>query len=70
MPYYYKIKIKNFDEAYFNSLLKRLNTADKTLNAILMKGKGEYDIFTSRPLTIIEKKFLYFSIRPLVETKG
>ena len=37
MPYYYKMKIKNFDEAYFNDFL---NMADKTLNAILMKGKG------------------------------
>lgn len=40
MPYYYEIRLKDFDNVYFNDLSMILNTADKTLNAILMKGKG------------------------------
>lgn len=70
MPFYYAISLKDFDDVYFSDLLKILNTADNTLNAILMKGKGGYEIFTNRPFTIIEKKFLYFSTHPLIETEG
>jgi len=70
MPYYYAIRSKYFNDAYFNDLLKVLNTADRTLNAILMKGKGGYEIFANRPFTIKEKLFLYFCTCELKETKG
>lgn len=69
MPYYYAIRLKDFNETYFNDLLKVLNTADKTLNAILMKGKGGYEIFANRPFTVRERLFLYFCTHPLVEAK-
>lgn len=59
MPHYYKINLKDFNSVYFASLLNFLNKCDKTLNAVLMEGKEDYQIFTNRPLNSKEKGVLY-----------
>lgn len=68
MPRYYKIKMKDFDKNYFETLLNFLNVADRTLNAVLMTGKDGYEIFVNRPFTVGEERFLYLYTRPITET--